>query len=89
MTDLALAGLRRYFCEMVDLAQYLMGFADDPLSGFRQANLAFRSLKEPDSEFLFELPDLLTQGRLADVQANGRAAEVKFFGHGDQIPQVS
>ena len=55
----------------------------------RYYDLALRSLEELNAEFLFQLPDLLTQWRLADVQAYGGTAEVQFFSHRHEIPQMS
>jgi hypothetical protein len=46
-------------------------------------------LKELNVQFLFQLPDLLTQRGLADVQAYSCTAEVQLFSHRYQIPQMS
>jgi hypothetical protein len=38
---------------------------------------------------LLELPDLLGQGGLSDVQPLGGTAEVEFLGHSQKVPQVA
>ena len=39
--------------------------------------------------FALQLPDLLRQRRLRDVQAGGGAAEVPLLGDGDEVPQMA
>jgi hypothetical protein len=46
-------------------------------------------LKKLNAEFFLELPDLLAQRRLTDIQPQSGAAEMQFFGYGDQIAQVA
>jgi hypothetical protein len=74
---------------MINLSEHLVGFIDNPLSGLRQEYDSLRSLKELDSEFIFQLSNLLAQRRLTDVQTQCGTAEVQFFSHGYQIAQVA
>jgi hypothetical protein len=86
MSDFAFAGLCGHPRKVVDLTEHLMGFTDNSLSGSRQSHFPLRSLKKADAQFLFQLPDLLTERGLADVQTDGSTAEVQFLGNGDKIP---
>src|SRR5262245_32827553 len=72
----AFACPRRHTDEVIDLTQYLVRLANNALSRFRQTDFTLGSVKEFDAEFLFELTDLLTQGRLTDVKAYCSPAEM-------------
>jgi len=89
VTDLAFPGLGRHSRKMINLAEYLVCFSNDSFSCGRQTNFALRPLKQSNAEFFFELPDLLAERRLTDVQAYRRATEVKFFGDRYKVTQVS
>jgi hypothetical protein len=88
MTDFALARLRGDSREMIELAKYLVGFGNDALSGFRQADFPLGSMKELDAQVFLELADLLAQGRLTDIEANCRAAEVQLFRQSHERSQM-
>jgi hypothetical protein len=87
--DFAGAGLCRYFRKVLHSRKHLIGLVDHSLPGLCQTYFPFGSLKELNIQFLLQLPDLLTQRRLADVQAYSRTAEVQLFSHRYQIPQMS
>jgi len=89
MTDFALTRLRGDSREMIELAKYLVGFDNDALSGFRQTDFPLGSMKELDAEVFLELPDLLAQGRLTDIEANCRAAEVQLFRQSHERSQMA
>jgi hypothetical protein len=55
----------------------------------RERDLPARAAEEHDAEPLLELPDLLAERWLRDAEPPGGAAEVKFLGDGDEVPQVS
>jgi hypothetical protein len=88
MADRALACARGHTREVIDLAQNLVRFVYDPLSSLREPDLSFCPVEEFDAEFFLQLPDLLAQGRLADVQPYSRPAEMEFLGDGDEVAQV-
>lgn len=73
---------------MIHPGEYPVSLFDKPSSGFRYPHFTFRPLKQSGSQFLFELPDLLAEWRLTDVQANRSPPEVQFFREGDQILQM-
>jgi hypothetical protein len=50
--------------------------------------LARTSVQKLGTDLLFQRLDVETQGRLTDMQALGRAAEVKFSGDGDEIAKL-
>jgi hypothetical protein len=89
VSDFAGAGLCRYFRKVLHTRKHLIGFVDHSLPGLCQTYFPFGSLKELNVQFLLQLPDLLTQRGLADVQAYSRTAEVQLFSHRYQIPQMS
>ena len=45
--------------------------------------------KEPVTEDLFELADLLREWRLGEMQTERGAAEVQLLGDGDEVAQVA
>jgi hypothetical protein len=55
----------------------------------RQPHGALVALEQLRAQFRFQRLDLLAQGRLADMQALGRAREVQLFGDGDKVTQVA
>jgi hypothetical protein len=63
-------------------------FVHEHFPGFRQLDLTFRPVEEPDPELLLELANLLAERRLADVQALGRPPEMQVFRDGDDVAQV-
>jgi hypothetical protein len=48
-----------------------------------------RPREELDAEFTLELADRLRQGRLRDVQALGRMAEMNLFVDGEEVPELA
>jgi hypothetical protein len=89
MPDFAFTRLGCDSGKMIDLTENLMGFADDSRSGFSEAHFALGPVEQLDAQFFFQLADLLTQRRLADVEAYGGATKVQLFGDGDKITQVA
>src|SRR4030095_5259463 len=75
--------------KVIDLTEDLVGFADNSDSSFGQAHFPLGPVEQLDAELFFQLAYLLTQGRLADVETYGGAAEMQFFSHGDEVTQVA
>jgi hypothetical protein len=50
--------------------------------------LARTSVQKLGTDLLFQGLDVEAQGRLTDMQAFRRTAEVKFFGHRDEIAKL-
>jgi hypothetical protein len=73
---------------MIHPGEYPVSFFDKPAAGLRNPHFTFRAIEQTGSQFLFELPDLLAQWRLTDVQANRGTSEVQFFRKGNQILQM-
>ena len=70
----------------------LLQFVQDPLGvmekgfpGRRQADPLADAVKKERSKFLFELLDLLGEGRLGDVQGLGGTPEMEGVGHGQEV----
>jgi hypothetical protein len=45
-------------------------------------------MEQSDADLLLQLPDLLAEGRLGNIQSSGRPAEMKLLGNGDEIMEV-
>jgi hypothetical protein len=58
-------------------------------AGRRELHAPARALEQRHAEGALELPDLLAQPGLGDVQPLGRAPEVQLLGHGDEVAQVT
>jgi hypothetical protein len=89
MSELAFAGSRRRSDKVVDSTQHLLRFGDHSLSGLGQLDLPPVPLKQSDTELVFELPYLLAQRGLADIQAYRGAPKVQLVGHGHEVAQMS
>jgi hypothetical protein len=89
MADRTLTSLSRDSGKVIDLPEHTIGFGNNALPRLRQSDLSLVSLEQLDPELLFELAYLLTEWRLADVEAYCGAAEVQLFGDGDKIAQMS
>jgi len=56
---------------------------------FGELHLSLGAMEELDAEFLFELPDLMAERRLAEMQPLGGAAEVQRLGQRDDVAKVA
>jgi hypothetical protein len=74
---------------MVNAAQHQVRFIDKPSARIRQANFPVCSLEELNPEFFLQLPYLLAQRRLTDIQTQCGTAEMQLIRQCYQIPQVS
>ena len=54
-----------------------------------EADASGGSLEQLNTDNLLELPDLLGQGRLSNVQPLGGTAEVEFLSHSQKVPQMA
>ena len=54
-----------------------------------ELHLALGAMEERDPKLFFELPDLMAERRLAEIQPFGGAAEVERFGQRDDVAKVS
>ena len=59
------------------------------LAGGRQVDPSSRTSQQLNPELGLELPDLLRQRRLRDVQATCRSTEMAFLGNCDEVAKVS
>ena len=64
---------------MIDASENDASLFDKPPPRFGKAHFALGPVKETDAEFLFKLPDLLTEWRLANIQSNRGSSEMQFF----------
>jgi hypothetical protein len=56
--------------------------------GRRQADFVVRPLEKSHTDFLFQLPDLLTQGRLGYVHNFGGMTEVQLLSNRDEVSEM-
>src|SRR6185295_6256363 len=73
---------------MIDASENGASLFDEPAPRFGKAHFALSPVKEADAEFLFKLPDLLTERGLANIQSNRGSSEMQFFRDRDEILQV-
>jgi hypothetical protein len=85
LSGLAPEVLKTFF----ELAQNRPGmFLEDQASRRKQHAFA-ASLKESNTQPVFEVADLLRDRRLRDTKAIGGAAEIACLGHGQKISQMA
>ena len=70
------------------LRQSRAGFGEKQSARFRQPDTATGPVEQPRAEFRLERPDLLAERRLRNRQALGRATEMHFLRHADEIAQM-
>jgi hypothetical protein len=71
------------------LLQDAPGLVEERGSRRGQGHAALRAVEEPHAKLLLELAHLLADGRLRDVQALCRAAEVQLLRDGNEVSEVS
>jgi hypothetical protein len=57
--------------------------------GFGQLDPSRISLKQLESELIFQIADLLAQCGLRDMEPVSRAAQAQFLGHSNKIAEVT
>jgi hypothetical protein len=70
----------RFFCQRHDASSLRQ--EHEPGRGDLYASPG--AVEQPDPDFLFQLPDLLAERRLRNVQSFRGSAEMKLFGNGDK-----
>ena len=70
---------------MIDTGKNLTGFCQERHPRPGQGNAPVTANKQACTEHLFQKMNLLTERRLRDTEPFCRAAEVQFFGDGDEI----
>ena len=73
----------------VELVEHRARVSQERLAGRGELDAAAGAVQQPASELILEPRDLLAQGRLGDVQASRRTAEVKLLGDGDEVTQLA
>jgi hypothetical protein len=87
--NFAMARTLGQFRRMFGLGEDEASLVNECFSRLREVHVAFVAIEEPDPELILELPDLLTQRGLADVEAFGGMTEMQTLRDGDRIAQVS
>lgn len=82
--QLVLASLGQ-FTDALGLLQDLLRLGDDAFADRGQAHRAFAALENQHTEFVFKLFHAHRQGRLTDVAAFSRVAEMLFLGEGNDV----
>jgi hypothetical protein len=68
--------------------QHPLGVDAQQVARGREGHFAFRALKEPFAQLVFQLHDLLAERRLGDMTLLGRAAEIFRAGDGEEVAQL-
>jgi len=58
-------------------------------ASFGELHLAFGAVEELDPELFFELPDLMAERRLTQIQPFGGPAEVQRLGQHDDVAKMT
>jgi hypothetical protein len=74
---------------VIGLGENHPGFGDEHPARLGELDLPLGAMKEFDAELLFELPDLLTERRLADMKTLRRLSEVQAVGDGDGVAEMT
>ncbi|MNG02321.1 hypothetical protein D3C84_853470 [compost metagenome] len=72
-----------------DLRQRQSRLFEEQPTGFAQFDPTIGTFKKPCADFLFQRLNLLAQRWLRDAQHLCGAAEVQFFGDGDEVAQMT
>lgn len=73
----------------LDAAEGAAGALEEDLSCAGEAYGSRGADEQGVTEDVFQLADLLREGRLGEVKSQGRAAEVELFSDGDEVAQVA
>jgi hypothetical protein len=73
----------------LDLREDLAGFDQQGPPGRGELHVVGGAVQQQHAQFAFEALELLARGRLDDVLAGGRPAEVQLLGQGDEVAQLA
>ena len=73
----------------VDVGEDLPGLDQEGAPGRGQLHMVGGAVQQHHVQLTFEALQLLAQGRLDDVLAGGRPAEVQLLGQGDEVAQLA
>ena len=79
----------RHVGGLVDLRQHPTGLFEKQAPGFTEGDAAVGALEQTSPQFLLQRLYLLAQRWLRDAQQLGGTAKVQFFGHGDEVAQMT
>ena len=89
LADLALVHARREVGGVRGLRQDDARLLHEHAARFGELYLALGAVEELDPELVFELPDLMAERRLTQIQPLGGAAEVQRLGQRDDVAKVT
>jgi hypothetical protein len=75
-------------CSLVTLSEDCARLGSKDLPSDREFNLALGPIKKFRAQLGFQVSDLLTKRRLAQMQSLGGPAKVQCLRHGKEIPEV-
>ena len=76
------------FLDLPGLKEHLFGLGDDARPDVGDLHVSRTAFKEGDGQFVLKLLDGHREGRLADIAAFGRMAEVTLTGQSDKIAKI-
>jgi len=71
------------------MLQDLPGLHQEGAPGWGELHMVGRAVQQQDAQLTFQPLQLLAQGRLDDVLAGGRPAEVQLLDRGDEVAQLA
>src|SRR5215216_6362555 len=71
------------------MLQDLPGLDQEGAPGWDELHMVGRAVQQQDVQLTFQPLQLLAQGRLDDVLAGGRPAEVQLLDRGDEVAQLA
>ncbi|MNP48135.1 hypothetical protein D3C76_1422350 [compost metagenome] len=89
LTQLAQLRPSRDIRRFVDLRQHQPRLFQEQPTGLAQLDPTIGTLEQPGADFLFQRLNLLAQRWLGDTQHLCGAAEMQFFGDGDEVAQMT
>jgi hypothetical protein len=88
MTQFSSIGARSQLCSLVTLSEDCARLDGEHLPSNGEFNLTFGPIKKLRAQLGFQVPDLLTKRRLAQMQTLGGPAKVQSLGHGKEVTEV-
>jgi hypothetical protein len=74
---------------VIEASEDVFRLAEEHAAGVGQRHVMPAPIEQGDTDFRFELADLLAQRGLRGVEARGGAGEIQLVRHGHEVPQMT
>jgi hypothetical protein len=88
VTQFSFLSTRSQLCRLVALSEDCTGFVGEHLTSDGELDLALGPVKKLGAQLGFQVSNLLTERRLAQMQTLGGPAKIQCLGHGKEITEV-